>query len=157
MRLFKLFIGTFLFILIIINTFNLDVYNYANNKIEVEVKGNVKNEGIYELEAGSCFNDLLSLIELKDDSDISSYSLSMPLYNKQVIVIDMIDTSLNKISINTASKNELITLPGIGDKTADLIIEYRNTNNGFKYIEELLNIKGIGEKKFEKIKDRISL
>ena len=59
-----------------------------------------------------------------------------------------------KININTASKEELMTLPGIGESKADKIIEYRN-NNRFNSIEDIKNISGIGESIFNKIKDSI--
>ena len=50
-----------------------------------------------------------------------------------------------------------MTLPGIGEGRAKLIIEYRNQNNGFKNIEEIMNIKGVGEKVFEKLKAYLTL
>jgi len=60
-----------------------------------------------------------------------------------------------KININTASKEELITLPGIGEILAGRIIDCRNTYGPFKSIEEIMKIKGIGEGTFDKIKDKI--
>ena len=60
------------------------------------------------------------------------------------------------INLNTATKKELTTLDGIGDKKADEIIKYR-TKTPFKKIEEIKNIKGIGDKLFEKIKDKIEV
>ena len=62
----------------------------------------------------------------------------------------------DKININTASKKELITLDGVGKKAADRIIEYRK-DKPFEKIEELMNVKGIGKKKFEKNKDLITV
>ena len=61
-----------------------------------------------------------------------------------------------KININTASKKELITLEGVGKKVADRIIEYRK-NKPFEKIEDLMNVKGFGKKKFEKNKDLITV
>lgn len=61
------------------------------------------------------------------------------------------------INLNTATAAQLETLPGIGAATAERILEYREKNGSFKKIEELMNVKGIGEKKFLKIKDRLSV
>lgn len=60
------------------------------------------------------------------------------------------------VNINTASKEELMTLNGIGEATAEAIIEYRKENK-FTKIEDIKNVKGIGDKKFEAIKDDIEV
>ena len=56
------------------------------------------------------------------------------------------------VNLNTASQAELEALPGIGPKTAERILEYRQKNGSFKKIEDLMNVKGIGEKSFLKLK-----
>ncbi|MBR2840409.1 MAG: helix-hairpin-helix domain-containing protein [Bacilli bacterium] len=61
------------------------------------------------------------------------------------------------ININSASKEELMTLEGVGESKADAIIKYREKNGIFKTIEDIKNVSGIGEKAFEKIKDSITV
>lgn len=59
------------------------------------------------------------------------------------------------VNINTASEHQLRRLDGIGEATARAIVEYREANGGFKSAEELLNVKGVGEKTLEKFRERI--
>src|SRR5215470_13125438 len=61
------------------------------------------------------------------------------------------------VNINTASAAELDALPGIGAKTAALIVEYRQKNGPFKKVEELMNVRGIGEKNFLKLKPQLTV
>ena len=61
------------------------------------------------------------------------------------------------INLNAATVDQLETLPGIGRKTAERIIEYRTKSGGFKRIEDLMNVKGIGEKSFLKLKPMITV
>jgi len=62
-----------------------------------------------------------------------------------------------KININTATAEQLTLLPGIGEVTANAIVAYRTANGNFASVEDILNVKGIGEKTLEKIKDFIVL
>ena len=61
------------------------------------------------------------------------------------------------VNINTASAADLQALPGIGAKTAALIVEYRQKNGPFKKVEELMNVRGIGEKNFLKLKPQLTI
>lgn len=61
------------------------------------------------------------------------------------------------VNLNTATQTQLETLPGIGAKAAERIIEYRQKNGGFKKIEDLMNVKGVGEKSFLKLKPLITV
>ncbi len=63
----------------------------------------------------------------------------------------------SKININTATLDELDTLPGIGPAKAKAIIEYRENTSMFYYVEDILYVSGIGEKTFEQIKDLICI
>ena len=67
------------------------------------------------------------------------------------------DKNLNKININLSSKDELIKIPGVGEAIAERIIEYREQNGGFSSISEIMNVKGIGNAKFNSMKDYICI
>lgn len=72
-----------------------------------------------------------------------------------VLVLVPVSYSEEKIDLNNATDKELKRLPGVGNEIARRIIEYRELKGGFKSVEELKNIKGIGEKRFNSIKDLI--
>ncbi len=61
------------------------------------------------------------------------------------------------VNLNTASAAQIAELPGIGVKTAALIVQYREKNGPFKKIEEIMNVRGIGEKSFLRLKDRLAI
>ncbi|MFN3135075.1 MAG: ComEA family DNA-binding protein [Candidatus Kryptonium sp.] len=61
-----------------------------------------------------------------------------------------------KVNINTATKEELMKIPGVGSKTAEQIIKHRETYGKFERIEDIMNVKGIGQKKFEKMKNYLT-
>ncbi len=65
--------------------------------------------------------------------------------------------STEVVNLNSATSAQIASLPGIGPKTADLVVEYRTKNGPFKKIEEVMNVRGIGEKSFLKIKDRLTV
>ena len=66
-------------------------------------------------------------------------------------------TAAAPLDLNTATVTQLEALPGVGPRTAQLIVEHRQKNGGFKKVEELMNIKGIGEKSFLKLKPRVTV
>ena len=80
-----------------------------------------------------------------------------PAENEQPNQTDSDNAQGNKININTASKETLKTLSGIGDVKAERIIKYRNERGNFEVIEDIMKIEGIGRKTFEKIKDFITV
>ncbi len=98
--------------------------------------------------------------EVKEESKTYDISSSIKEKNSEILPSTKEEnkTEINgKVNINTASVSELTKLSGIGDKKAALIIEYRNTYGGFKSIDELKNVKGIGDATFTKIKDQITV
>ena len=139
--------------------------------IQVYITGEVQKPGLYQLEKGSRLSDLISLAGglTSNFSDTNNINLAAKLYDGQHIHLDeefnlpessnksgtQILTTTNKININEANVEELETLPGIGETRAKDIIEYRNTNGFFEEIEDILNVKGIGESTFDKLKDLI--
>lgn len=75
----------------------------------------------------------------------------------QVKAVEKQSTASKRININTATVIQLSTLPRIGEKIALRIVNFRKQNGKFKRIEELMKVKGIGEKLFVKLKDRITV
>lgn len=146
--------------------------NDKKEDIVVEIKGEIKLPNIYQLKQDSIINDLIEkaggLTELADTSKINR---AEKLTDHQCIVIPNKNDSQSAkitssqstgsqsklININTAAESELDSLPGIGPSRAKDIIKYRETNGGFKSIEEIKNIKGIGASSFEKLKDLITI
>ena len=146
--------------------------------IKVYICGHIKTPGVYDIENGSRLVDLISLAGgATEDACLEAINLAQILADSQKFYIpslneikngvsndssstDMTNSqaSQNKvININFASLSELVQLPGIGNVIAQNIIDYRNKYGQFKSREELKNVKGIGEKKFEEIKDFISV
>jgi competence protein ComEA len=66
-------------------------------------------------------------------------------------------TASSPVNLNTATASQLEALPGIGARTAALIVEYRQKNGGFKKIEDLMNVRGVGEKSFLKLKPLVTV
>ena len=87
---------------------------------------------------------------------IGAVALCLTLPSSAVAQPDQPAAQKATINLNTATVEQLATLPGIGPKTAERIVEYRTKSGGFKKIEELMNVKGIGEKSFLKIKPLVS-
>ena len=65
--------------------------------------------------------------------------------------------AISAVNLNTATKEELIALPGIGPAKAQAILDYRKANGAFKSVEELKDVKGIGAKRFEKLKPELTV
>ena len=142
--------------------------------IVVEIKGEVNNPDVYTLKEGSIIKDLIEIAGgLTSNADISNINRAKEIKNHELIVIrnindinievERIEAEINQesddgiININDADLSKLKEIPGIGDVKANAIILYREENGGFKSIEEIKKVDGIGEKTFEKIKNSIKL
>lgn len=114
------------------------------------------NPGVYTMVRGSTLEELIDEAGgITPQGDLSALPLLEILQENQVVVIPEM-TEEKRISINTASAEELMELPGVGPAIAQRIISYRNEKS-FLTVEELKEIKGIGEKMFERLKERIRL
>ncbi len=152
-------------------------YEANASTLFVHIAGSVKNPGLYELPQGSRVSDAVSAAGgMSEDANTSSVNLARQLTDgEQIIVASNEDIlaatetetsngspsgevfSQGKVNINTASAEELMTLDGVGEATADKIIAYRQENGPFARIEEIKEVSGIGEKKFEAMKDAITV
>lgn len=149
------------------------------NKIFLHITGEVNAPGIIEIDEGARLADVIEAAGgFTENADINKINLAyivkdgqkinIPNVNyvdtnsyitenmgENIIIEDITSSSTNLVNINTATQTELETLTGIGPSTALKIIKYREENGKFKTIEEIKNVAGIGDSKFEAIKDEI--
>ena len=164
-----------------LNNFNIP-YSETNNII-VYICGAVKNSKVVTLKENSRICDAIEAAGgLTDEADLTTINLAYILEDGEKIYIpqkgENIEEHLfsnpnnqtssyasyssnnlknSKININKASQTELEIIPGIGPSTALKIIDYRERNGNFSSIEDIKNVSGIGEAKFEKIKNYIRI
>ena len=145
--------------------------NRHDEKIFVDVKGAVKHPGVFETTKDKRVKDLIEEAGgLLDDSDTSTLNLSQKVKDQMVIYVlkhgekpkqisDGGSSSSNTdvININTANKEQLMKISGVGKTKAEAIISYRDKNGDFKKKEDITKVRGIGKATFEKIKDKIEV
>ena len=153
--------------------------NIIENKIVIHITGEVEEEGVIELEKGARISDAIEEAGgTTEEADLSNVNLAYSLSDGQKVKIPNINekdeeiivveekagdniiiegnkSREEKININKAAQTEIETLPGIGPSTALKIITYRNEHGKFKNIEDIKNVSGIGDSKFENIKEYI--
>ena len=157
------------------------------DKLAVYVCGAVLKEGVYELVSGSRIVDAVEAAGgFSEDADTTYVNLAARLTDGTKLLIPTLEQTADRVvasgidsfsgdttlqtasvsegsggnglvNINTADKEELKSLNGIGDSTAEKIIRYRQDNGGFRTIEDIMKISGIKEKLFSKIKDNITV
>ena len=139
--------------------------------IFVDIKGAVKNPGVYQMKAGDRVKDALDAAGgLTGEADSQKVNLAQRVEDQMVIVVPKVGEEATeipagatsketpkegKVNINTATVEELKTLKGVGEKKAEAIIEYRKKNGSFKTKEDLMKVRGIGKKLFESFQERI--
>lgn len=143
-------------------------------KIAVHIGGAVKRPGLYYIDSNCRVADMIQTAGGPTaDADLDAINLASRVTDGAKIIVPSKMKSVNvtstndsnqssnasksdgKININTASAKELEELPGIGKVLAERIVSFRETNGPFKSIEDIKKVSGIGEKKFEAIKDLI--
>lgn len=149
-----------------------DKTSKAQTKWYVDISGGVKSPGIYEVDSETRLFDVIKLAGgLADDADIDQINQAEFIKDGQKIIIptknenEAEGSSLDEgsssnsdgtVNINSASKDELKTIAGVGDVIAERIIDYRKGSR-FNSIEDIKNVKGIGDATYEKMKDSITI
>lgn len=137
-----------------------------DEEITIHIIGEVKYPGIVILKSGQRIVDAIEAAGGEtEEADLNKLNLAQLLNdgdkiyvpNKADEIEDYKDTTgkSSTVNLNTATLEELTSLPGIGKSTAQKIIDYRKQNGKFKVIEDLKNVSGIGESKFDNIKEKI--
>ena len=144
--------------------------NRHDEKIFVDVKGAVKHPGVFETTKDKRVKDLIEEAGgLLEDADTSTLNLSQKVKDQMVIYVlkhgekpkQISDSSSSSntdvININTANKEQLMKISGVGKTKAEAIIAHREKNGDFKKKEDITKVRGIGKSTFEKIKDKIEV
>lgn len=144
----------------------------SSKDIMVHISGQVYNPGIIQLQEGDRLIDGVELAGgLKKEADLDKINLAKRLNDEDKVYIPKIgedieietatiisrestNNSPGKIDINSCSKEDLMALPGIGEVTSNKILDHRS-NTAFKKIEDIMQVSGIGEKKFDGIRELI--
>ena len=150
------------------------ISTYTEGMIYVYVTGAVKKPDVYKVEKDCRIYQIIDMAGgLSEDADVSAINMADKVYDGMKINVYRIgeetlaviqdntnyekDSGSGMVNINTASKDVLMTLPGIGESKAESIIRYREENGNFEKIEDIMNISGIKEGAFRKIKDFITV
>lgn len=153
-----------------------------SEQVTVDIKGAVKNPGVYELRAGARVHEAIQKAGgLTADAEAKSINQAQKLTDEAVIYVakigeegaDVTQTGQyqaeasdsagasggksDKVNLNTATETELQTISGIGQKRASDIIAYRESNGRFKSVDDLKKVSGIGDKTLEKLKEYVTV
>lgn len=138
----------------------------TSNDCLIDLRGEVMHPGIYKVESGSLLYDVIELAGgFTAYANIANLNLVSLITSNMKIVIEKKaekkgeSTPLNqhKINLNTCTKTELLTLPGIGDSKANAILSYREQTGAFQHVEDLLKVNGIGPTLFQDIQALVTI
>jgi len=147
----------------------VDTGQRGRSELTVHVAGSVSHPGVVLLEEGDRVIDaIVAAGGPLPEADLERLNLAQVVQDGQKITVpvegaventhvDITDGAGERINLNTSSRSELEELPGIGPTLAERIIAYREKKGGFSSVEELKQVSGIGEKKFEEIRDMIEI
>lgn len=122
----------------------------SESPAEVHVAGAVANSGIYPLQEDDTIPDILQAAGgIAPEADSSKLIIRVPTREERTLP--------QKVNLNTAEAWLLQALPGIGPSRAQAIVTYRSQHGGFRQIEDLIEVEGIGQGIFDKIKDLITV
>ncbi|MEG0050594.1 MAG: helix-hairpin-helix domain-containing protein [Terrisporobacter sp.] len=153
--------------------------NISPEEVTVYISGAVKTPGIVTLKKGDRLANAVEKVGgTTKSADLNKINMAIRLEDEQHYIIPKVGEEIevlsnekvnekdgivkgnnesSKININKASIEELDEIPGVGEATANKIVNYRNESGEFKSIEEIKNVNGIGDKKYEDMKDLISI
>lgn len=126
---------------------------FTLSPITVQISGEILKPGVYEMPAGSHVEDLIEIAGGFTNGSMKN-QLNLARYLVDGELIEIKSSQIEKqplVNINTASKTELLELPGIGPVLAEKIIAYRNLHKGFLNISEIQKVPGIGPEVYSKI------
>ena len=153
-----------IFICLILLSFGIDLHtvdpqSLHQEDITVTVTGEVTESGPVHLNAYSTMEDLLKEIEPTDNADLDTFNPNTILKDHDMVVIPTKkeEGELPRISINASDRDQLTVLPGIGPGIAERIVSYRDQHGLFQQLEDLMNVPGIGQAKYDAIADQITL
>lgn len=153
----------------------------AARDVKVHVAGAVEKPGVYQLPAGSRVDDAVRLAGVLPAADLNALNLAALLTDGQKVTVPLRQAMLpagtggasgapaagftagtgsdtqGQVNINTASQAELESLPGIGPALAGRIIQHREENGPFMVPEDIKNVSGIGDKRYEQLKNKITV
>lgn len=156
----------------------INIEKYDKKMITVFISGEVNNPGVVTIESEKRLSDAIDVLGgITESADLNKINLAMKLKDESHYIIPKLgeynelhsnniferntqsstNIQSNLININNANAAQLDTLPGIGEVTANKIINHREENGLFKSIEEIKKVNGIGDKKYEEIKNLISI